>query len=159
MTGMKQILLVVPAMMFCLAGCISTPPAIPPVQAVEAIIRDSVNKPKGKITQKDYERIHRLHLLDKEIGDLKAMPIFQYASNLEDLNLYDNRISDLAPISKLSKLSWLNLGRNQIKDLSPLKSLLHLKKLYIYENPNLTLYEIEKLKKALPNCEIFHNTK
>lgn len=86
------------------------------------------------------------------------MPIFQYASNLEDLNLYDNRISDLTAISKLSKLSWLNLGRNQIKDLSPLKSLPHLKKLYIYENPNLTLYEVEELKKALPNCEIFHNT-
>ena len=48
---------------------------------------------------------------------------------------------------------------NQIKDLSPLESLLRLKKLYIYENPNLTLYEVEKLKKALPNCEIFHNTK
>ena len=159
MTGMKQILLAVPTMMFCLVGCISTPLAILPAQAVETIIRDGVNKPKGKITQKDYETIRRLHLLDKEIGNLKAMPIFQYASNLEDLNLYDNRISDLTPISKLSKLSWLNLGRNQIKDLSPLESLLRLKKLYIYENPNLTLYEIEKLKKALPNCEIFHNTK
>ena len=159
MEVMKQILLLVPTMTFCLVGCISTPPAILPAQAVETIIRDGVNKPKGKITQKDYERIRRLHLLDKEISDLKAMPIFQYASNLEDLNLYDNRISDLTPISKLSKLSWLNLGRNQIKDLSPLKSLLRLKKLYIYENPNLTLYEVEKLKKALPNCEIFHNTK
>lgn len=158
MGGMKQILLLVPTMMFCLVGCISTPPTILPAQAVETIIRDGVNKPKGKITRKDYERIHRLHLLDKEIGDLKALPVFQYASNLESLNLYDNRISDLAPISKLSKLSWLNLGRNQIKDLSPLKSLLRLKKLYIYENPNLTLYEVEKLKKALPNCEIFHNT-
>ena len=159
MGGMKQILLLVPTMMFCLVGCISTPTPILPAQAVETIIRDGVNKPKGKITQKDYETIRRLHLLDKEIGDLKAMPIFQYASNLEDLNLYDNRISDLTPISKLSKLSWLNLGRNQIKDLSPLESLLRLKKLYIYENPNLTLYEVEKLKKALPNCAIFHNTK
>ena len=159
MEVMKQILLLVPTMMFCLVGCISTPPAILPAQAVETIIRDGVNKPKGKITQKDYETIRRLHLLDKEIGNLKAMPIFQYASNLEDLNLYDNRISDLTPISKLSKLSWLNLGRNQIKDLSPLESLLRLKKLYIYENPNLTLYEVKKLKKALPNCEIFHNTK
>jgi len=112
---MKQILLIVPTMTFCLAGCISTQPAILPVQAVEAIIRDAVNKPKGEITQKDYERIHSLHLLDKEIGNLKAMPIFQYASNLEDLNLYDNRISNLSPISRLSKLSCLNLGKNQKK--------------------------------------------
>lgn len=153
---MKQILLMIA--MFCLAGCISTQPVLPSGQAVAAIIRDAINKPKGEITQKDYEGIHSLLLLDKEIGDLEAMPVFQYASNLENLNLYDNRISNLTPISRLSKLSWLNLGRNQIKDLSPLKSLPHLKKLYIYENPNLTLYEVEELKKALPNCKIFHNT-
>ena len=159
MPGMKQVLLMIAVVMCCLSGCISTPPAIPSAQAVKEIIRNGSNKPKGEITQKDYERIHSLRLLDKEIGDLKASPVFQYAINLESLNLYDNRISNLAPISKLSKLSWLNLGRNQIKDLSPLKSLLHLKKLYIYDNPNLTLYEVEKLKKGLPNCEIFHNTK
>ena len=103
------------------------------MQAVEAIIRDAVNKPKGEITQKDYERIHSLLLLDKKIGDLEATAVFQYASNLEDLNLYDNWISNLTPISRLSQLSWLNLWRNQIKDLSPLKSLPHLKELYLWK--------------------------
>jgi len=87
------------------------------------------------------------------------MSVFIHAENLVHLNLYDNQISNLIPISRLDKLRWLNLGRNQVIDLTPLKGLAQLKNLYIYENPNLSLNQIEELQKALPKCEIRHNAK
>jgi len=155
---MKQILLMIAVVIVIPStGCISTQPRILPTQAIDEIIRDAVNRPNGEINRKDYQGIQSLILLDKEIDDLQAMPVFIHAENLAHLNLYDNQISNLIPISRLDKLRWLNLGRNQITDLTPLKGLTQLKNLYIYENPNLSLNQIEELQKALPKCEIRHN--
>ena len=140
-------------------GCISTKPRILPTQAIDEIIRNAANRANGKISRKDYQGIQSLILLDKEIDDLQVMPVFIHAKNLVHLNLYDNQISNLIPISRLNKLRWLNLGRNQVVDLTPLKGLTQLKNLYIYENPDLSFNQIEELQKALPNCEIHHSYK
>jgi internalin A len=156
---MKQILLMIAVVVIPSTGCISTQPRILPTQAIDEIIRDAVNRPNGEISRKDYQGIQSLILLDKEIDDLQAMRVFIHAENLAHLNLYDNQISNLIPISRLDKLRWLNLGRNQVIDLTPLKGLAQLKNLYIYENPNLSLNQIEELQKALPKCEIRHNAK
>ena len=153
----KRLLLMIAVLPALFTGCISIEPPIPPAEAVEAIIRDAANKPQGQLTREDYQGIHDLCLLDKEISDLQAMPVFNHALDLAELNLYDNQISDLTPISQLNKLRWLNLGRNQITDLTPLKKLNQLKQLYLYENPNLTKTQIAELQKALPNCGIHHN--
>lgn len=153
----KRLLLMIAILPALFTGCISIEPPIPPAEAVEAIIRDAANKPQGQLTREDYQGIHDLCLLDKKISDLQAMPVFSHALDLAELNLYDNQISDLAPISQLNKLRWLNLGRNQITDLTPLKKLDQLEKLYLYENPNLTKTQIAELQKALPNCGIHHN--
>ena len=153
----KRLLLIVAALPALFTGCISIEPPIPPAEAIEAIIRDAANKPQGQLTREDYLGIRRLSLLDKEITGLQAMPVFSHALDLAELNLYDNQISDLTPISRLSKLRWLNLGRNRITDLTPLKKLDHLKQLYLYENPNLTVTQVAELQKALPNCGIHHN--
>ena len=153
----KRLLLIIAALPALFTGCISIEPPIPPAEAIEAIIRDAANKPQGQLTREDYLGIRRLSLLDKEITGLQAMPVFSHALDLAELNLYDNQISDLTPISRLSKLRWLNLGRNRITDLTPLKKLDHLKQLYLYENPNLTVTQVAELQKALPNCGIHHN--
>jgi len=157
--GMKQILLMIAVVVIPSTGCISTQPRILPTQAIDEIIRDAANRANGEISRKDYQGIQSLILLDKEIDDLQVMSVFIHAENLVHLNLYDNQISNLIPISRLDKLRWLNLGRNQVIDLTPLKGLAQLKNLYIYENPNLSLNQIEELQKALPKCEIRHNAK
>ena len=44
-----------------------------------------------------------------------------------------------------------------ITDITPLAGLTNLKQLLIYDNPDLTRSEIDKLQAALPNCIIRHN--
>lgn len=138
------------------AGCFSTPP-IPPNVAIDMIIRESAGKPTGNLSSEDFGRIVALGLLDKEILDLGAMPVFAHAKNLETLNLFDNQIGDLSALSHLGSLKWLNLGKNQITNLVPLKGLSQLKQLYLYHNPNLTKAAVANLQEALPMCNIQHN--
>ncbi len=74
------------------------------------------------------------------------------------LYIGNNQITDLSPLSKLSFLQKVEAHSNQITDLSPLTRLTYLKSLDLTNNPDLKLSEIIKLRKALPNCEIAHNT-
>jgi Leucine-rich repeat (LRR) protein len=66
-------------------------------------------------------------------------------------------ITDLSPLGGLATIEDLNISSNKISDLSPLAGLINLRDLDVSDNPNLTLDEINKLKKALPNCTIIHN--
>ena len=79
--------------------------------------------------------------------------------NLKSLNAGENRIADLSPLAELTNLRQLQLYSNQITDLSPLAGLKQLTSLNLGGNPKLTRAEIDKLKKALPNCVIQHDTK
>jgi Leucine-rich repeat (LRR) protein len=54
-------------------------------------------------------------------------------------------------------LRELQLHVNQLTDLSPLAGLKQLTTLRLSDNPKLTRAEIDKLKKALPNCVIHHD--
>ncbi len=57
----------------------------------------------------------------------------------------------------MTELKWLALADNQITDLKPLAGLTKLRTLGLEDNPNLTKAEIDKLQKALPNCNINHD--
>lgn len=70
------------------------------------------------------------------------------------LMMMDNQITDLAPLAGLTKLEVLTLSNNQITDLTPLAGLKQLQSLRLRGNPDLTQAEVDKLQKALPNCEI-----
>ncbi len=78
-------------------------------------------------------------------------------TKLTTLALNRNQITDLKPLAGLTKLYELWLTENQITDLKRLAGLTKLRTLDVGENPNLTKAEIDKLQKALPNCEINHN--
>ena len=80
------------------------------------------------------------------------------------LELGRNQITDLKPLAELKGLHLLVLVENQITDLMPLAGLTKLRGgpfggLYLFDNPNLTRTEIDKLQKALPWCRIRHNAK
>jgi internalin A len=52
-------------------------------------------------------------------------------SSLTELDLDDNKISDIKPLESLTNLTWLILDNNQISDIKPLESLTNLTVLYL----------------------------
>jgi len=75
-----------------------------------------------KLTLKD------MGLTNEDIAPLAEM------TNLTELELYMNEISDLSPLSELYNLQTLNLHSNKISDLSPLQNLTGLEHLLLMNN-------------------------
>ncbi|CAL6109502.1 Conserved_hypothetical protein [Hexamita inflata] len=71
--------------------------------------------------------------------------LVSFLTNLTELNLSGNKISDISAISKLKNLKKVNLSINRIKDISALQSLPDLTHLHLTYN-KLTSYTL-----ALPN--------
>ena len=72
------------------------------------------------------------------------------------------RVSDAAlskDREKLTQLTDLRLNNNQLTDVKGLEKLTQLRHLYLQNNPDLTKAQIAELKKALPKCRIFSNPK
>jgi hypothetical protein len=84
----------------------------------------------------------KANLHDEDIVPLK------YCTDLVFLDLgHGNRISDLTPLSGLTKLRALIVSMNKIKDISPLKSLTNLECLEIYQNPITDISPVTALPK------------
>lgn len=56
-------------------------------------------------------------------------------SKLEYLSLYNNRVSDINTLSKLTSLKKAYLNLNNIKDISPLKDFNYFEDLNVSGNP------------------------
>lgn len=95
-----------------------------------------------------------LNLNNNQVSDLAPLAGLR---ELELIGLSGNQVSDLAPLAGFKKLYHLELMDNRITDLAPLADLKSLKYLSLDQNPGLTQAEIDKLQRALPNCEISHN--
>ena len=57
-------------------------------------------------------------------------------------------------LGKLNQLTNLNLNDNKLASVKGLRKLTHLKRLDVYNNPNVTKAQIDQLQKALPKCKI-----
>ena len=89
-----------------------------------AIAEELGKSPNAPITVEDMQRFDRLRGRDKGIQDLTGL---EFATNLEDLDISDNEISDLSPIAGLTDLVLIAMSRNHdISDFSPLKNLKNL---------------------------------
>ena len=130
----------------------------PPVAIPDANLRAAVEHHLGKapgdpITAADMETLTSLVARgiydDGGIGDLEGI---QFAVNLEKLDIraahWDaaagqwrnlNEVSDLSPLSRLTRLVWLDLGgsNDRIRDLSPLSRLSGLEEFHCW-NCNIT---------------------
>jgi len=71
-------------------------------------------------TQEDLNQLQELNINHRGVASLEGV---QYLRGLVTLRAWDNRISDLSPLSGLASLVAVNLGHNQISDLSPLSEL------------------------------------
>ena len=69
------------------------------------------------------------YLVKKPNGELTKSDL----EKVTRLSLYNSQLTDVKGLEKLSQLTWLEL----------------------YSNPDLTLAQIEQLKKALPECLIY----
>ena len=88
------------------------------------------------------------------IESVNIEDITNYFPNLVILKIQDTEIENFSTISSLYYLKTLTLERNSISDISVLENLNQLEKLYLYGNP-LTESQIDTLRAALPNCEIY----
>jgi len=95
-----------------------------------------------------------LNLDNNQISDLTPVVGLK---KLEILGLSGNEVTDLTSLVGLDNLYHLELVGNRITNLSPLAKLTKLKYLSLDNNPNLAMFEVNELKKALPKCEIEHN--
>lgn len=99
---------------------------------LEAVIRENIGKSEGIIYTADLNGLCSLEAKEKNISNIAGL---EYCNNLEYLNLISNQISDVSPLSELSKLKTLYLDQNnQIYDISPLAGLTNLEDLSLFVN-------------------------
>jgi len=102
-----------------------------PDMHLEAAIRNAIGKPVGDIFAADLQGLQELIAVGPGIHNLTGL---EYCSNLEHLNLSENAVADLSPISNLTMLTYLNLNDNHISNISPLGQLQRLEYLNLGTN-------------------------
>ena len=104
---------------------------IPDPNLRNAIAQVLEKAPGATITTADMATLTRLEANNVNIGILTGL---EKATQLEQLVLANNAISDLSPIKNIITLETLNVDGNNISDLSPLKDLINLTNLNISHN-------------------------
>ena len=113
-----------------------------PDGALEAAIRDGLNKPSGDIYKSELVLMDSLIAESKGIEDLTGL---ENCSNLLLLHLGLNEISNINALSEMLILRDLDLRDNSIADISPLSSLTSLIFLQLSRNPISNLEDLENL--------------
>jgi len=154
---MKQLLLIC-AVVALVGGCASTPKVVPnspeAKAAIEAAIRKAAKKPTGELTQADLEKVTKLNLYDNQLTDLKGL---EKLTQLTQLSLYNNQLTDLTGLEKLTQLRTLHLGGNPLTDLTRLEKLTQLTYLSISNSQLTKLTDgVEKLTQ-LENLDLGDN--
>lgn len=81
---------------------------------------------------------HTVDVLLQVAGTQDCNQADKKLSILSQLDLNNNQIADLKPLSSLTNLTELDLSNNRIADLKPLSSLTNLTELILYNNQILT---------------------
>ena len=114
------------------------------VKAIGTLVEIPDNNLKAelnkKIGQADGEPIYssqleqisgKLTIVGKGIQNLEGI---QYCTNIQELDLRNNNISDLSPLGSLTNLQYLNLDNSKLNNINPLGSLINLNALYLGNN-------------------------
>ena len=137
-------------------------------QAVEDEVRKKLGKEGGDVTQADLGKLKSLNLSQIKMDELDVC-VIPHAKNLkelfigpgetddlapiagltqlESLRASINKVADLRPLEKLTKLDRLDLGRTQVTDLGPLSALGSLTELAVDDTPVRDLSPLAKLEK------------
>lgn len=114
---------------------------IPDVNLEKCIRRQYDVAPGSPITNKVLESIQALQCAASEISDLTGM---EHAINLTSVNLYQNKLTSLAPLANSSKLVDINVGNNKLVSL---KGLENSPKIQILNASNNLLTDVSVIKK------------
>lgn len=112
----------------------SAPQPLFPDKALEAAVRAVVFDKRfnqDPLTKDDVAKIP--HVIGRGKG-IKSLEGLQHCVSLMKIDLEDNEISDLKPISELNKLISLSLAGNKIQEISAVKSMVNLQLLDLSRN-------------------------
>ncbi len=103
-----------------------------PDPGLRAALEAALSKEAGDdITQSEMENLESFEAFDSGIRNLTGL---EYATDLKEIRLGNNRISDVSPLKNLINLTWLSINGNRISDVFPLKNLTNLTYLHIGYN-------------------------
>ena len=103
------------------------------------------------------EDVEVLDLAGRDVEDISKL---NYCLQLRELDLSGNRVRDYSVLAGLPKLSVLTLTDADLTDeqLRYFSALQQLTYLDLRNNPQLTAEGLDALEKALPDCQVFHDT-
>jgi hypothetical protein len=122
---------------------------------IEKEIRRQLEKPTGKLTKADLGKVRELNLEDRNLTEVPKE--LEKLTQLRELNLSENKLTDVKGLEKLTQLRELQLNHNHLTDVKGLEKLTNLTGLSLYENLYLTKAQIAELEKALPKCSLARN--
>ncbi|AUX46277.1 internalin [Sorangium cellulosum] len=103
--------------------------------ALEARVRQQLQKPEGPIARAQLKNVKTLLLSDAQGLDELDPCIFPEFTGLKGLYLPPGKIDDLNPIKGLTRIESLRVSATLVKDLSPLAGLAKLDRLDIGRTP------------------------
>ena len=144
---MKQLLLICAVVMGQSVLAADKKPLTEEEQAkvVEAAIRKKIKKPTGELTTADLEKVTFLSLYNNKLTDVKEL---EKLTKLETLWLNNNKLTDVKGLEKLTQLTHLELQSNQLTELPKgLEKFPQLKVLGLAFNKLTEVKGLEKLTK------------
>ncbi len=108
------------------------------------------------ITDQHIKKPEQLRELSCTNAGIKSLNGIEYFTAIQQLNLEQNHINDITPLSLLEQLSTLNLNNNQITNATPLRALSQLTQLILTHNPALICPSASALRTEVarePNSE------
>ncbi len=112
---------------------------------LDALIRAELGIPAGDITDLDMLTLTELSASDQSIANLQGL---EYCLNMQDLNLNSTGLTDAGHteiLSGLTKLVSLEFEYNDITIVPDLSNLTSLERLYMMDNPIVSLSPLEQV--------------
>lgn len=109
---------------------------------LENAVRKQIGKETGDLNQSDLDSVTKLVAVDQDIKDLSGI---ENLTNLKEIFLGGNPITNIDPLGKLTKLDNVNLTGCQIENISPLVSNTNIQFLFLSSNNIADITPLEKL--------------
>ena len=116
------------------------------LSAIEEALGKADIERGGSITGAEMETLTSLEAEQAGIQDLTGL---EFATNLTELYLAGNQISDVLPLTQLKQLKALGLRHNRLSDISPLAQLKTLVELHLGNNQLSDISPLKQLKQLI----------
>ncbi|MCA9046148.1 MAG: leucine-rich repeat domain-containing protein, partial [Planctomycetaceae bacterium] len=109
-------LLIMTVMLSICAGALVQAEETIPDPNLQQVIRAILEKKQIKKDAIDPADLKSIFFLDARGKGIKSLAGLQHCTNLAEVKLSDNEISDLSPLAELKNIQSLYLSRNQVSD-------------------------------------------